>query len=216
MYQQKRRPRFSIAALALFLLLAQPFTALAAEPREEDPGQAGAVWSSLSSSPPVLSMKLWDDRSALQGETTRAQYIQILYEAVGAPAVSVEPLFTDVDITANYAAAVTWANHFGIVDNLATDYFRPEDLITQLEAEVWLTETLSALGSAAQQMANSLLAAYTGRVGEEEFALTPAAIVAALDEILSDSRLTQEYPAIVSSGPPPVSPPFLEEPFADL
>lgn len=203
MNNKRHRPRFLLAALALFLAAVQPFAAQAAEPAVQ--GEDVLVCTvQLQTAPVRFLLRLGEetDHGRPRNGTTRGQYIQLLYEAVGAPAIAVEPFYSDVSMTDDYAAAVTWARLSGIVEDGGADLFYPGAVITLTEADQWLTRTLSALAGAANQVANSLLAAYTGRAGQRDLALTPAEIVAALEELLSDTRLTLAYPAAISGEPP--------------
>lgn len=209
--------RFALAALALFLTVCQPYTALAAEPQEVRGAAALSVERYETPTPEgfMARLSLHTDNGRPQKDTTRAQYVTLLYESMGSPEMAAEQFYLDVPEESDYAVAVTWAHRTGILERDG-GYFRPDDYITQVEAQALLARALSALRSSVQQMANSILAAYTGRTDEEDQALTPGALLAVLDDILSESRQTVEYPAALSSGPPdrgqlnPSAPPLLE------
>ena len=71
------------------------------------------------------------------------------------------------------------------------------------EASDLLARALSAIGDSARQVANGILAAYTGRTKEEDWALTPAELLHALDDMLMGTAAVVEFPATVSGGTPP-------------
>ena len=63
--------------------------------------------------------------------TSRAMIVTILYRLEGTPQVDQASPFTDVEDSAWYAKAVTWANAQGIVTGYGGGHFGPEDTITR-------------------------------------------------------------------------------------
>lgn len=63
--------------------------------------------------------------------TSRAMIVTILYRLEGTPQVDQASPFTDVEDSAWYAKAVTWANAQGIVTGYGGGRFGPEDTITR-------------------------------------------------------------------------------------
>lgn len=63
--------------------------------------------------------------------TSRAMIVTILYRLEGTPQVDQVSPFTDVEDSAWYAKAVTWANAQGIVTGYGGGHFGPEDTITR-------------------------------------------------------------------------------------
>ena len=63
--------------------------------------------------------------------TSRAMIVTILYRLEGTPQVDQASPFTDVEDSAWYAKAVTWANAQGIVTGYGGRRFGPEDTITR-------------------------------------------------------------------------------------
>jgi|GEM_PF-3907272 len=70
---------------------------------------------------------------------SRAQFVQILYNKEGKPAVTGGAAFTDVTSDAWYADAVAWAVSKGIVNGYSDGRFGPDDKITreQLAVMFW-------------------------------------------------------------------------------
>ena len=72
------------------------------------------------------------------GNLTRAQLAQILYNKEGKPAVSGSSAFVDVDPDTWYSDAVTWAAANGIVGGYGDGRFGPNDNITREQLAVML------------------------------------------------------------------------------
>lgn len=64
----------------------------------------------------------------------RRDFVLMLYNALGKPQVSGTSGFTDVDPSAYYADAVTWASSNGLVSGVGEDLFAPDDLVTREQA----------------------------------------------------------------------------------
>ena len=69
---------------------------------------------------------------------TRAQFVQILYNRAGAPAVSGGSGFSDVDSGAWYANAVIWAEQSGVAAGYSDGTFRPNNQVTRQQLAVML------------------------------------------------------------------------------
>ena len=71
-----------------------------------------------------------------EAEMTRAQFAQVLYNMANEPEAGVEPgtyptQFSDVESTAWYAKAVSWAVEAGVVNGVSDTEFEPEGKITR-------------------------------------------------------------------------------------
>ncbi|MCD8128068.1 MAG: S-layer homology domain-containing protein [Oscillospiraceae bacterium] len=64
-------------------------------------------------------------------ETSRGMIVMILYRMAGAPEVSGEFGFSDVEASDYYASAVSWAAENGIVEGYGDGSFGPDDAITR-------------------------------------------------------------------------------------
>ena len=76
----------------------------------------------------------------------RRDFALMLYGAMGRPAVTGTPPFSDVDPDAYYADAVTWASANGLMSGIASGLFGPDDLVTREQAATTLHQTFSLLG----------------------------------------------------------------------
>lgn len=121
---------------------------------------------------------------------TRAQYITALYKAAGSPEVTAAPTFSDVEPDADYAPAVAWAQARGLFSRREGGRFRPDQEITRQEAADLICRAFSTLGETAQDLASSVLAAYTGENKESDHALLPGALLEALEQRQESGTLT--------------------------
>ena len=76
----------------------------------------------------------------------RRDFVLMLYNALGKPEVSGSSGFTDVEDTAYYSAAVTWASANGLVSGVAPGLFAPNDLVTREQAATILHQAMPLLG----------------------------------------------------------------------
>ena len=62
---------------------------------------------------------------------TRAMLVTVLYRAEGEPATNRSIPFSDIDMGAYYANAVSWAKQNGIVNGVSENEFAPDESITR-------------------------------------------------------------------------------------
>lgn len=77
---------------------------------------------------------------------SRGDFVLMLYGALGRPAVSGQPSFTDVASTDYYAKAITWASSNGLVSGISQTQFGPKTSITREQAFTILHNALPLLG----------------------------------------------------------------------
>lgn len=152
--------KFVFLALALCIVVSLPLAASAMERTEGTEGLFLAKVNDLT------------DHGAPREGTTRAQYLTILYDAAGAPAVTGESAYPDVSPDTAYASAIIWAEQKGITKAERGHNFDPDAIIAEEEAAETLSSALAALGETAQQLAQGILAARVGYAKEEDFLLT--------------------------------------------
>ena len=75
----------------------------------------------------------------------RGDFVLMLYNALGKPAVSGTPAFTDVAASDYYASAVTWASANGLVSGVSEGVFAPTDLVTREQAFTILHQAMPLL-----------------------------------------------------------------------
>lgn len=175
--------RASLLVMALCITVSLPLSALAEEPGADAP--EGAVYTAVQVGPGEFLARVFratDAGRPLDG-TTRAQYVTIIYNAAGAPEVSGRPTFPDVEEDADYADALAWAEQAGVISAADGAPFDPEGYITGGDALDMLCRAAAAVGGAARDIANGVLASYTGRCRDEDYVLAPADILAVLDRI---------------------------------
>lgn len=85
---------------------------------------------------------------------TRAEFVQILYNKNGTPAVSGSLPFADVKDGAWYASAVNWAYSNGIAKGTSAKAFSPDSKITRQDMAVMLTNYMSAVEKKALEKIN--------------------------------------------------------------
>ena len=89
-------------------------------------------------------------------ETTRAQFVTILYRAAGSPSVSFNNVFSDVKSTSWFADAVSWASREGIVDGYGNGKFGPNNAITREQITAILYRYAAKLGKSTSGNVSSL------------------------------------------------------------
>ncbi len=70
---------------------------------------------------------------APNGKMTRAQFVQILYNLEGKPAIAYKPSFTDVKSGKWYTSAVLWAAENGVVSGVGGGRFNPDGSVTRAQ-----------------------------------------------------------------------------------
>ena len=73
-----------------------------------------------------------------EGPVTRGGFVSALWESAGAVPYDAQTPFSDVSPRADYAPAVSWAAHQGLVLGTGEGRFQPERPITREEAAVLL------------------------------------------------------------------------------
>lgn len=89
-----------------------------------------------------------DDRFEPNGTMTRAMFVTVLYRIAGAPEVTGECPFRDVEPGSWYEKAVTWAAAGGIVNGVGDDRFDPNTDVTREQMCCFVARFLRALGYA--------------------------------------------------------------------
>lgn len=94
---------------------------------------------------------------------TRADAAVALYQLAGAPAVSKNASFTDVDANASYAKAIAWAQAEGVVNGTSAATFAPNDAVTREQFAVMLYRYAKISGKDISAAAGSLNAYSDGK-----------------------------------------------------
>ena len=81
-----------------------------------------------------------------EGPVTRGGFVSALWESAGAVPYDAQTPFSDVSPRADYAPAVSWAAHQGLVLGTGEGRFQPERPITREEAAVLLRRWGNYLG----------------------------------------------------------------------
>ena len=133
----KRLNRIFSLILALSMLLASNSTAFAADFPDvpADAGDAEAIrWAADH-----RYINGYDDgRFGIGDAVTRAQLAAILYRAAGSPASSGASRFSDVEATAYYIDAASWAEDNGLIQGYPDGRFGVDDSVTRQQAAVIL------------------------------------------------------------------------------
>lgn len=83
-----------------------------------------------------------DDFTA-NGACTRANAVDFIYKASGSPAVNGSNAFTDVNASASYADAVTWAVENGVTTGVTSTTFVPAKTCTRAQIATFLYRALA-------------------------------------------------------------------------
>lgn len=202
-----RLKRAVFLCMALCIVVSLPLTASASEAvtaRGETSPTAvvrlNGVVKTLSAVQQLFVSRVYQvtDEGIPRERTTRGQYLALLYEAAGTPEVTVTATFTDVTPDADYAHAVAWAEQLGVVRGDREGRLRPDEELTGEMAQALFVNVLGALGSAAKQVMNSVLAAYTGRNSDEDWA-SAALMTAAPQDGYGEEAAQYPHAAL---GPP--------------
>lgn len=87
----------------------------------------------------------------------RGDFVLMLYNAMGKPAVNSSNTFTDVQPTDYYATAITWASSMGLVSGVSEGMFAPTALITREQAFTILHHMMALLGISEPSSTDSIL-----------------------------------------------------------
>jgi hypothetical protein len=112
---------------------------------------------------------------APEGSMKRGDFMEMLYRAVGKPAVTGESPFTDVKADLYYAAAINWAAQSGIAKGDGDGAFRPEGTLTRQEGFAFVHRALAALGVKYTEGDLALLEQFTDKASLADWAAQSAA-----------------------------------------
>lgn len=105
----------------------------------------------------------------------RSDFVVMLYNALGKPAVSGSSGFSDVAPGVYYDAPVTWASQTGLVLGVSSTHFDPASSITREQAATILYRALTLLGIDPPQVSLSVLDAFSDRDSISGYARQPMA-----------------------------------------
>lgn len=168
----------------------------------------------------------------------RADFVLMLYSALGRPAVTTPCTFTDVAPDAYYATALAWAQSIGLIGGMGDGTFAPNDPITREQAFTVLHRVLPLLGLECPDAPLTVLDRFSDAGSIAEYArpgaatlvaqgivggnghglspkanLTRAEMAVLIHRLMTHTPIT-EYPEEVAPPEEPVSPeePTLPEP----
>ena len=138
--------QFGSVGGSVTLIIAEYIKALTAEGKQITPPEARSAWTMRAGS-------MFDSMTTTPKHFSRRQLVEMLYGAVGSPAVALDekPLFTDV--AQNGSAALSWAVKNGIVKGYENGAFRPDDAVTYEEGAVILANYAAYAGITAPKQA---------------------------------------------------------------
>lgn len=116
----------------------------------------------------------------------RGDFMLMLYNAAGKPAVTGGSTFTDVANTDYYAAAIAWAQQQGIAAGAGDGTFQPQATLTREQAFAFLYRALPALHVTYTEGDPGVLSAFSDAGEMAAYAKTPAATLVSL-KIVSGS-----------------------------
>lgn len=131
--------QFGSVGGSVTLIIAEYLKALTAEGKDIMPPDARSHWT-LNADPSGSVSSETPDVEPI----TRLQFLETLYDAAGAPAVSADSnLFTDISSSGN--AALTWACENNVVSGDGKGKFFPDQAITREQAAVMLLNAAKAM-----------------------------------------------------------------------
>ena len=105
----------------------------------------------------------------------RGDFVLMLYNALGKPAVTGSSVFSDVAPSDYYAKAITWASANHLVSGVAEGLFGPTDLVTREQAFTILHQTMPLLGLSSPEPDLAVLDRFADRDQIAEYARPHAA-----------------------------------------
>ena len=118
----------------------------------------------------VSNMEFGRDYSIRRGD-----FVLMLYNALGKPAVTGSSGFSDVAPSDYYAQAITWASANHLVSGVAEGLFGPTDLVTREQAFTILHQTMPLLGLSSPEPDLAVLDRFADRDQIAEYARPHAA-----------------------------------------
>lgn len=115
-----------------------------------------------------------------ENEITRADFVVMLYRAVGSPAVEGELPFSDVAPEDYYAPAILWAWQNGITSGMGDGSFGVDSHITREDAFTILGRALPLLGFEPRPEDETLLEGYTDAELLSDYARAPVGALTAV------------------------------------
>lgn len=110
--------------------------------------------------------------------TTRAQFVQIIYNAAGAPEVeNVTSVFTDVPAGSEYCNAILWAHENEIALGDGKEHFNPDGTLTREDAMTFLHRAFEALNIDTDKVVTADLSAYTDKTSIGNWAADAIAVL---------------------------------------
>lgn len=109
----------------------------------------------------------------------RADFVLMLYNALGKPTVSTPCTFTDVAETDYFYTAMAWAQEQGLVNGVGNDLCLPNDPITREQAFTVLHKALPLLALDCPDAPLSVLSDFSDAAQISEYALTHTATLVA-------------------------------------
>lgn len=122
----------------------------------------------------VSATQFGPDNSMIRGD-----FMLMLYNAAGKPAVSAPCTFTDVSETDYYYTALSWAQSRGLASGTGDGKFSPRDKITREQAFSLLHRYLSIIGKNCPDGDLSVLDQFTDKAKVADYAKTAAATLVA-------------------------------------
>ena len=105
----------------------------------------------------------------------RGDFVLMLYNALGKPAVTGSSGFSDVSPSDYYAQAITWASANHLVSGVAEGLFGPTDLVTREQAFTILHQAMPLLGLSSPEPDLTVLDRFADRDQIAEYARPHAA-----------------------------------------
>ncbi len=110
---------------------------------------------------------------------TRGDFILMLYNAMGKPAVNGSCTFSDVASTDHFATALAWGQQSGLASGVGDNKFAPRDSITREQAFSLLYRFLPIAGKSVPDGALTVLDQFNDKASISDFAKTASATLVA-------------------------------------
>ncbi|MBP1736477.1 MAG: hypothetical protein H6Q60_358 [Oscillospiraceae bacterium] len=117
---------------------------------------------------------------------TRAELVETLYQAAGAPAVDGSLTYTDVDASSSYANAVIWAETNGIVSGTSTETFDPDGIVDRETAITMVYRAFSALSITAETSEGDPLSSFSDSASVSDWAEAAVNALAGMNIIVGN------------------------------
>ena len=131
-------------------------------------------------------------------KTTRAMFVQLLYQLAGSPGYETGTTFTDVTEDSVYYEAISWAQENGIALGIGSGKFGSNSLLTREQAMTFLYRAFEILGVTAGEAAD--LSSFSDAADVSDWAYEAVSVLVGMEIVLGRDNNTIDPAANVNNA----------------